>query len=70
MSAVEWVNKYLKDKKTKAVLYTYDSLLFDFHKGDGKEVLDKIMEIMKMGNRFPIKVYMGKSYDSVVQIYP
>jgi hypothetical protein len=70
MSAVEWVNKYLKDKKTKAVLYTYDSLLFDFYKGDGKEVLDKIMEIMKMGNRFPIKVYMGQSYDSVVQIYP
>lgn len=70
MSAVKYVNMYLKDKKTKAVLYTYDSLLFDFHKGDGKEVLDKIMYIMKIGNKFPIKVYMGHSYDSVKQIYP
>ncbi len=70
MSAVKLVNKYLKDKETKAVLYTYDSLLFDFYKGDGKEVLDTIMSIMKMGNRFPIKVYMGESYNNVIQIYP
>ena len=70
MTAVKVVNEYLRDKKTKAVLYTYDSLLFDFHKEDGKVVLDKIMSIMKMGNRFPIKVYMGESYNTLTQIYP
>lgn len=70
MTAVSWVNEYLRDKKTKAVLYTYDSLLFDFYKGDGKEVLEKIMSIMKMANRFPIKVYMGPSYNALTQIYP
>jgi len=64
------VNQYLRDKKTKAVLYTYDSLLFDFHKSDGKEVLERIMSIMKMCNRFPIKVYMGDSYNTLTQIYP
>lgn len=70
MNVVEWINGYLKDKKTKAVLYTYDSLLFDFNKNDGKEVLYVIMDIMKMNNKFPIKVYMGQSYDSLIQIYP
>jgi len=70
MTAIEWVNKYLRDKKTKAVLYTYDSLLFDFYKGDGTEVLNMIMDIMKMNNRFPIKVYMGQSYGSLTQICP
>ena len=69
MTKIKWVNKYLRDKKTKAVLYTYDSLLFDFYKDDGTEVLNTIMDIMKMNDRFPIKVYMGQSYGSVIQIY-
>ena len=70
MSAIKVVNEYLRDKRTKAVLYTYDSVLFDFHKRDGKETLDTIMSIMKMGNRFPIKVEMGESYNNLTQIYP
>jgi len=70
MTAVKVVNQYLKSKKTKAVLYTYDSLLFDFYKGDGTDTLEKIMMIMKMGNRFPIKAYMGDSYNTLTQIYP
>lgn len=67
---VKAVNEYLKGKKTKAVLYTYDSLMLDFHKDDGVKVLDEIMKIMKMGERFPIKVEIGDSYDSINQIYP
>ena len=70
MTAIKVVNEHLKDKKSKAVLYTYDSLLFDIHKDDGAETLANIIEIMKMGNRFPVKVYLGTSYNSVVQIYP
>lgn len=71
MTAIEQVNKYLMDKETKAVLYTYDSLLFDFYRPEIiGSVLDEVMDIMTIGNRFPIKVYKGKTYDSVVQIYP
>jgi len=64
------VGEYLKGKKSKAVIYTYDSILFDFHKEDGASVLKNVMTIMKMGGRFPIKVYLGETYDSVSQIYP
>jgi hypothetical protein len=70
MTAVKVVNRYLKDKMTKAVLYTYDSLLFDFYKGDGMDAIIAIMKIMKMCNRFPVKIYVGDSYDSVKQMYP
>lgn len=70
IQALKKVGQYLIGRKTKAVLYTYDSILFDFHKEDGVEVLNGIMEIMKLGNRFPIKVFAGESYDSVTQIYP
>ena len=70
LTAVNCVNAYLRDKKTKAVLYTYDSLLFDFYKDDGQRVLNDIMEIMMMCKRFPIKMYSGESYSSIVQIYP
>lgn len=69
ISVLKEVINYLSSYKTKPVLYTYDSLLFDFYKPDGISVLNNIATIMKMGNRFPIKIYEGDSYDSVSQIF-
>jgi len=54
------VLRYLQDKKTKLVLYTYDSFLFDFHKEDGKETLEKIKELMEKGGTLPIKFNFNK----------
>ena len=70
ISAVRWVNDYLTDKKTKAVLYTYDSILFDFYKPEGHQVIENMVELMMANKKFPVKVYMGLSYGSVTQIYP
>jgi phage-related protein len=49
------VLRYLKNKKTKLVLYTYDALLFDFNKEDGKETLEELKEILESGGKYPIK---------------
>lgn len=49
------VFRYLKDKKTKAVLYTYDSILFDFNKEDGKELLENLEEILSENGKYPVK---------------
>jgi len=49
------VLRYLKDKKTKAVLYTYDSILFDFNKEDGKELLENLEEILSENGKYPVK---------------
>ena len=54
------VLRYLKDKKTKMVLYTYDALLFDFHKEDGKETLEDLQEILESDGKFPIKFKYSK----------
>ena len=54
------VLRYLKDKKTKLVLYTYDALLFDFHKEDGKGTLEKLQEILESDGKYPTKLKYAK----------
>ena len=54
------VLRYLQNKKTNVVLYTYDSFLFDFSKEDGIETLDDIKEILEEGGKYPIKFKHSK----------
>lgn len=62
---IQLVMEYLKFKKTKAILYTYDALLFDFHKNDGIETLKTIRDIMSYNGIYPMKTYIGNSYHDV-----
>lgn len=55
------VNRYLKDKETKAVLYTYDSILLDCCLDDGA-IIRSIREIMGLDGMFPMKIYVGDNY--------
>lgn len=55
---------FLKSKKTKLVLYVYDSFLFDFSKEDGKETLIKLNEIIANG-KFPLKIKTAKNYNEL-----
>ena len=57
---IKEVLRYLKDKKTKLVLYTYDALLFDFYKEDGQETLDRLKEILESGGKYPTKLKYSK----------
>lgn len=49
------VLRYLQDKNTKLVLYTYDSLIFDLDKRDGKELLINLEKIMNPNGNYPVK---------------
>jgi hypothetical protein len=53
--------KILKGKKTKIVLYTYDSFLFDWDKEE-KQVLEDINQVFTK-HKLIIKVTHGTSYD-------
>jgi len=55
---------YLKDKKTKLVLYTYDAFLFDYSKEDGTQLLTDIKDMI----HYPINVKQGKSYHGLEKI--
>ena len=46
---------FLQDKKSKIALYTYDAIVFDFDKSDGKEVLEDLQKILNQGGKYPVK---------------
>jgi hypothetical protein len=46
---------YLQNKKTKIALYTYDAIVFDFDKREGREILEGIEKIMNQGGNYPVK---------------
>lgn len=47
--------KYLNNKSTKIVLYTYDAFVLDFNKKDGKDTLTEIKSIMEQDGKYPTK---------------
>lgn len=49
------VLKYLQDKKTSIALYTYDAIIFDFKKEDGKQTLEDLQKILEQGKKYPVK---------------
>ena len=57
----------LNGKKTRPVLYTYDSILFDAHKEDKMDTIKRLKEVMER-DKFPVKVYIGKNYKEMQQI--
>jgi hypothetical protein len=67
MSVLANINKYLENKKTKPIIYTYDSLLYDVHKDDGKQTLVDIKNIMASKD-FPIKCFIGHTYQTMVPV--
>ena len=61
------VQNYLLEKKTRLVLYGYDSFLFDFSNQDGVETLKDIKSILEEGKHFT-KSKMGLNYGEMKDI--
>jgi len=60
------VFQYLEGKKTKMVLYVYDSMLFDFALDDGKETLQWLRDTIS--SDFPTKIKRGYTYSVLKSI--
>ncbi len=58
----------LKGYKSKLVLYSYDSFLFDFHMEDGLDFIKMVKGIIEMGDRYPVKVAKGSNYHEMKDI--
>jgi hypothetical protein len=54
---------YLKDKKTKIVLYTYDAFLFDYAEEDGN-ILPELVKLLQ----YPVSIKQGTSYHGLTKI--
>jgi len=61
------LKRYLLDKKTKLVLYGYDSFLFDFSKQDGVSTLTEIKNILER-NGHMVKSQAGSNYGEMNDI--
>jgi hypothetical protein len=70
LSCLNKVIRYLnvENRKTKAILYTYDAVMYDFHREDGMPVLKEIQRLMSMDGLFPMKTYLGTSYQNVALV--
>lgn len=64
MLVIQDLQNYLTNHKTKIVLYTYDSLLFDYNVEDSKQVILKIKEIMEQGG-YPVTLSIGADYHNM-----
>ena len=58
----------IKDDRSKLVLYSYDSFLFDFNMEDGLEYLEKIKNLLEQNDKFPVKVSWGLNYHEMKDI--
>lgn len=67
IQSIDRVNEFLKTKKSKVVLYTYDSILVDVSKDDGIDTLRRIKSTM-IDNQFPVKCHAGLNYDELCEI--
>ncbi len=58
----------IKKYKSKLVLYSYDSFLFDFCVDDGLECLESIKSILEHTGKYPVKVSCGDNYHEMEDI--
>ena len=65
VGSISLVQKYLANKKTNIILYTYDSVLIDYSREDGKEVLREIKHILESSFGFKVKIKFGTDYNNL-----
>ena len=68
MGVVSDIKKVLEGKKSKLVLYQYDSFLFDFDPKDGKNLIIELKNIIEQGGKFPTKVQVGNNYNNMTEV--
>ena len=58
----------IKDYRSKLVLYSYDSFLFDFNMEDGLDYLKKVKNTLEQDGKYPVKVSWGLNYHEMKDI--
>lgn len=61
--SIKNLQEYLATKKSNIILYTYDSVLIDYDRNDGKETLIEIKSLLESTFGFKVKVKYGKNYN-------
>ena len=59
------LQEYLATKKSNIILYTYDSVLIDYSRDDGKETLIEIKSLLESTFGFKVKAKYGINYNNL-----
>jgi hypothetical protein len=65
MNGISGLMTAYNGKKSKVVLYTYDSILIDFSIEDGKGLLLDTIRILEQNRKYPVRIYSGTTYKNV-----
>ena len=68
MKALSKLIPEIKDDRSKLILYSYDSFLFDFNMEDSLTYLSKVKKILEQNDKFPVKVSWGLNYHEMKDI--
>ena len=68
LSILNDINDLLCEYNTNIILYTYDSVLFDYDMKDGNELLLKLRNVMSQAGRFPVKTKAGINYHAMIDM--
>lgn len=66
--SIKKILEYLENKKSNIILYTYDSILLDYSRDDGKEVLKEIKNLLESSFNFKVNVSYGTNYNNLTKI--
>jgi DNA polymerase I-like protein with 3'-5' exonuclease and polymerase domains len=55
------LQRYLYKKKTRLILYVYDSFLIDYSEEDGDQLLNDIQDILEQ-TKYMVRIQKGKNY--------
>jgi ABC-type phosphate/phosphonate transport system substrate-binding protein len=58
----------LEDKQSYIILYTYDSILIDYSRDDGKEVLKEIKNLLEHSFGFKVNASYGTDYNNLHKV--
>ena len=65
VNSIKGVQEYLDTKQSNIILYTYDSILVDYHRDDGKEILKDIKRLLEEPFGFKVTTKYGKNYNNL-----
>ena len=68
VNSIKNVLKYLENKKSNIILYTYDSILVDYSRDDGKEVLREIKNLLESEFGFKVNASYGTDYNNLSKV--
>lgn len=65
LSSIHDVLQLFTDKSSVPILYTYDSVLFDYNPIDGIELLKTSIDKLSGEGKFPMRIYFGTNYNNL-----